>query len=246
MEQRNKDEEIEIDLREIVTVLMRKIWLILMAGIGLALIAFLISKYVLVPQYDSTTKIYVMNRQDSQTGVTYSDLQTGTQLTKDYMTLVKSRPVTEQVISELGLVMQHEELVEKITVNNPIDTRILEITVRYKDPYIAKQIADATRKAAASNITTVMDIEQVNVVEEANIPEISATPNVKRNTALGGVLGIILAAGAVMLFFILDDTIKTPDDVEKHLGLSVLSSIPMQEDDKGSKHNRRKKKNKRR
>lgn len=229
MEQMNKNEEIEIDLREIMTALLRKKWLIMIIGIAVALAAFLASRYVLVPQYDSTTKIYVMNKQDSTSVVTYSDLQTGAQLTKDYMTLVTSRPVTDAVISELGLEMAHEDLVGIITVSNPTDTRILQITVRYSDANMAQRIADSLRKASASHITKVMDIEQVNVVEEANLPMGPSSPDVKRNTLLGGILGIFLAGFGVILLFILDDSIKMPDDVERYLGISVLSSIPVQE-----------------
>lgn len=229
MNERNTNEEIEIDLKELWTVVLSKFWMIAGVGIGLALMAFLYSRFIVVPQYESTTKVYILNKQNNAGAITYSDLQTGTQLTKDYMTLVTSRPVTELVIAELGLGLKHEKLVDMVSVSNPKDTRILDITVKYSDPFMAKQIADAIRDASAVHITEVMNIEKVSVVEEGNVPEEPSSPNTVKNTAIGGLIGLALAGALVIFLHIVDDTIKTPDDIEKYLGLSVLSSIPIQD-----------------
>lgn len=230
MEQREISREIEIDLKELLSVLLRRFWIIVMTGIGVMLAVFLLCNYAIEPKYEATTKIYVLNKQDSKSVVTYNDLQTGAQLTKDYMTLITSRPVTEQVIAELGLEMTHEELAKLISVNNPTDTRILEITVKYKDPFLAKNIADAARNVSEEHITQVMDIEQVNVVEEANIPETPSDPNIMMDAILGGVLGIIIAIVIILFQYFMNDTIKTPEDIEKYLGISILSSIPLHAD----------------
>lgn len=234
MEQKDLNEEFEIDLKELFSVLMSEFRFIVMAAVVMMLVAFLFSKYAITPQYESTTKIYVMNKPDSDSAVTYGDLQMGTQLTKDYMTLVTSRSMTEQVIAGLNLDLEYENLVNMISVNNPTDTRILEITVRYKDPFVAKRIADALREASGEHITQVMDIKQVNLVEEANIPIQPSDPNIKVNSLLGGALGVIIASFILLLRFFMDDTIKTPEDIEKYLGISVLSTIPLQMDGKES------------
>jgi capsular polysaccharide biosynthesis protein len=231
MEQNTNEEEIEIDLREVFAILLGKIWIILMAGLGMALAAFLVCKFVFAPQYQSTTQIYVMNKEDaSSSAVTFSDLQSGAQLTQDYMTLITSRPVTERVIAELGLDMKPENLAGIISVENPENTRILSITVTYNDPFMARQIADHVRTASSDCITNVMGIDQVNMVEKANLPDQPSSPHVGRDTVIGGGVGIVLSAFIIILVHILDDTIKTPDHVEKYLGMSVLSSIPLQED----------------
>jgi capsular polysaccharide biosynthesis protein len=228
MEQLEANKEININLKEIVGVLLRKAWIIVLAGVLLAAVAYFVSTYSITPMYQSTTKIYVMSKQDSSTSVTYSDLQTSSQLTNDYMTLITSRPVTEKVIQELGLDMKHNELVDMITVNNPSNTRVLNITVEYSDPYLAKEIADAVREASSIHISNVMDIKEVNIVEEANLPEDPISPSVKRNTVLGGILGVLIAGAIILVITMLDDTIKTPEDIERYLGVSVLSSIPIQ------------------
>jgi capsular polysaccharide biosynthesis protein len=242
MEQSDKNDEIEINLNELFALLLSRIWILLMAGFTFAAVAFLLSEYVILPKYQSTTKIYIINKENANASITYMDLQSGTQLTKDYMTLVTSRPVTEQVISQLGLDMNSDELANLVTVENPENTRILSITVEYYDPYMAKQIADLLREVSASHITNVMNIERVNVVEAGNIPDKPASPNINRNTVIGGAIGVVLAAFIIILVHILNDTIKNPDDVEKYLRLSVLSSIPVQKEMKESGNKKRRKK----
>ena len=189
----------------------------------------------MTPKYTSDTKIYVLTKQDSNAGVTVNDLQTGTYLTKDYMELVKSRPVLEQVIAVLNLDMTSEELSGMITVENTADTRILTIRVESEDPKEAKAIADAVRESVSVQIPEIMNADSVNTVEEGNLPTSPSSPNLMKNMALGGLLGLLLAIGIIALIYILDDTVKTPEDVENFLGLNVLTSIPISEGFKKTK-----------
>ena len=230
-----ENDEISIDLTELFLAVWNKIHLVILAGIFAALLAFVGTKVLITPMYSSTTKMYVLTKQDGSAGVTYSDIQTGTQLTKDYMELVKSRPVLEQVIAVLNLDMEAEELEDSITAETPVDTRILTIVVENKDPKMAKEIADALRESVSIQITEIMDADSVNTFEEGNLPTEPSSPSLIKNMAIGGILGIFIALGIIVLIFMLDDTIKTPDDVEHYLGLNVLTSIPIQEGVKKSK-----------
>ena len=173
---------------------------------------------------------YVMAKNDdSSASATYSELQSGSMLTKDYMELVKSRPVLEKTISKLNLDMEPEDLVDMIKTDTPTDTRIMSISVESEDPKEAKQIADALRKAVSVQIKDIMNADSVNTVEEGNLPTKASSPSVKKNMAIGALLGLIVSMGLTVLIYVLDDTVKTPDDVEKYLGLNVLTSIPIQE-----------------
>lgn len=229
-----EQDEITIDIGELLSVLWSKAHIIILAGIVFALAAFAGTKLLITPQYDSVTKIFVITKQNENT-VTSSDLQTGTLLTKDYIEMVKSRPVLEEVIAVLNLDMTVEQLANAITVATPAETRMISIIVRNEDPKRAKEIADAVREAAGIQIKNVMDIDAVNTVEEANLPTQKASPNTMKNTLLGAVLGVVIAIGITVLFFILDDTIKTSDDVERYLELNVLASLPLKEGAKKSK-----------
>ncbi len=224
-----ENDEITIDLGELLSVLWSKIHLILLAGILAALVAFAGTQLFITPKYTSSTSMYMLSRSDGTAGITTSDLQTGTQLTQDYMELVQSRAVLEQVISVLNLDMTTDELGSMITTENTTDTRILTISVENEDPELAQEIANALRETASVKIQEIMEIDAVNTIEEANLPVSPSSPSVTRNTLIGGALGVLAAMAVVVLVFILDDTVKTPDDVEEYLGLNVLTSIPIQE-----------------
>lgn len=225
------NDEIEIDLREVFILLLSKAWLIALVGMLTAIIGFVLSAFVIAPTFESTSKIYILNKQQENT-VTYSDVQLGTQLTKDYAQLITSRLVLEKVIEDLNLTeinedIDYEAMLDKVEVTTPTDTRILSITVTDTDPVLAMEIANSVREAAAVHIKNVMDIEAVNVVETANLPMEKAGPSVLKWTLIGGCIGAFLVMAFVLLIFFTDDTIKTSDDVEKYLGLSTLALIPL-------------------
>ncbi len=222
------NEYVEINIKEIVRVLLHKSCFIVLSAILFASAAAYISLYRLVPMYTSTTSIYVINR-EAESSLTLADLQTGSQLTKDYKIIVKSRPVMEQVITDLNLAVSHEELAGMISVSTPDDTRILQIAASYSDPVLARDIADAVARVSIEKMVGVMGMEEVNVVEPGNLPETPSSPNVRKNTVYGGILGIAVASFFIILAYLLNDSIKTIEDVEKYLGITTLSSIPVEE-----------------
>ena len=224
--------------------MLNKIWVILLAGIIAALAVIAGTLLFITPQYESTTKMYVLSKQDSNT-LTSQDMQTSLSLTKDYAELIKSRTVTEGVITQLNLDMTHEQLLKKMSVDSATDTRILSISVRDEDPYEACEIANAIRDVAANHIKNVMDIDAVNVVETANIPEQKVSPSVAKNGVIGGVFGAAVAIAIVLITYISNDTIKTQEDVERYLKLSTLGTIPLSEDERKKKKRKKQKKQKR-
>ena len=234
MENQRERDEIEIDLLKVFQILLDRIWLILSAGLFMALICFAVSMFVLIPTYESTTKIYILNKTENNS-VTYSDVQMGTQLTKDYAELINSRYVLEEVIQQLLLDLEYRELLKKVSVTTPTDTRIVAITVEDTDPVQAMNIANSIRETASEHIQNVMDIEAVNVVETANMPTEKAGPSVIKWTLIGGLLGIFLICAVILVQYLMDDTIKSSEDVEKYLGVSTLALIPMASQENGSK-----------
>ena len=151
-----------------------------------------------------------------------SDVQLSTQLTKDYQILVTSAPVMNQVIKELKLDMKASELASTISVDTPSDTRVLQITVTSDDPQRAKVIADKVAEVSSEKICDIMKIEQVNVIEEGSI-------TVQKCTLIGLALGIVLSCAVIIVRSMLDDTVKTTEDVEKYFNLSTLAVIPISE-----------------
>ena len=227
MENHRDNNIVEIDLLEIISILLNRFWVSFGAALLAAAAGFMISKFVLTPTFESTTKIYILNKSENTT-VTYSDVQMGTQLTKDYAELINSRYVLETVIGQLSLPeMEYKDLLKKVSVHTPTDTRIVSITVTDYDPQQAQNIANCIREVAGEHIQNVMDIEAVNVVEEANLPTVKAGPSVVKWTAVGGILGVFLVCAVILIHYLLDDSIKSSEDVEKYLGLSTLALIPI-------------------
>ncbi|MCI8527929.1 MAG: protein-tyrosine kinase [Lachnospiraceae bacterium] len=228
----DKNDVIEIDLGEVVGLLLYWWWLIALCGVLTAAVGFGVSKFVITPQYESTTKVYILNANEGGT-LTYSDVQLGSQLTKDYAQLITGRYVLEKVIQTCGLEESYGSLSRRVAVQALTDTRIIAITVTDEDPVMAQLLADEIRKEAAEHIKNVMDIQAVNVVETANLAESPASPSVMKWTAMGALVGFFICAMILVIRFLVDDTIKTGDDVEKYLGLSTLAMIPIIERDNG-------------
>lgn len=236
-----REDEIEIDLKELFFYLLGKAAYIIGAGAALASLALAATVFLITPLYTSTSSMYVLNRQNAES-VSSSDLQSSTYLTKDYIELIKSRTVVESVIAELGLQeVSYEKVLDSMSVEAKSDTRIISISVTDADPYLARDIANAVRVAASAQIQQVMKTEAVNVVDEANIPTEKSSPSLKKNVLLAGFIGAFLMAAWYVVLFLLNDKIVTAEDVERYLNLSILGQIPLDEEEMKQKKKRKKK-----
>lgn len=221
----NASDEIEIDLVELFYVLKEKILVILFTTFVLAAACGCFSKFFISPIYSSTSKLYILTQSTSLTSL--ADIQVGTSLTLDYMELIKSRPVVEGVINNLKLDMTYEEMLKKIEIGNPTNTRILSITVEDKDARLAKEIVDEFASVSIDRISEIMATDKPNVVEEGHIAEKPVKPSIQKNTAIGALIGLFVSCAFIIILHLMDDTIRSSDDMEKYLGLNTLAMIPM-------------------
>lgn len=234
------NDEIEIDLLEVIMLLLHYWWVILLVTITTAAIGFGFSKFVLPETYTSTTEIYILNNNDNNSGaISYSDLQIGSVLTNDYAHLIATRDVLEQVIGELELEDTYESLNGRVTVSTPKDTRIVAISVEDTDPQMAQMIANSVRETASAHIKNVMALDAVNVASVANYPDRKSGPSIRKWTAVAGAVGALFVIAIIVIRFLLDDTIKTSEDVEKYLELSTLGMIPEIETEAPKKSNKK-------
>jgi len=216
-----------MELKEYFYVIYKRIWIIILLPLAALLASAYVSCYVLSPVYESNTTLYVINKKDDPQMALYNELLAGQYLVKDYRELVKSRTVTSTVIDELKLAgMTPERLAEKISVSSKNDTRIIEIRVQDTVPEHARDIADKVGEVFISKVVDLMKVENVSVVDRAQVPGSPVKPKPFINIAVAFFTGIMAAVGIVFLFEYLDDTIKTTEDVEKYLGLTVLGTIP--------------------
>ena len=209
------------------TALKRRLWLIVLALLLGGGAAGAYSKLVLTPQYTSTAMLYVLSKETTLTSL--ADLQIGSQLTTDYRIIMTSRPVLQNVIDSLGLEMSYRMLRSKLSIDNPTESRILTVTVKDPDPRLAKMIVDEVAYTASDYIGDIMEMVPPKMIEEGEIVPVPVSPNNRKNTLLGAIAGAALVCGLTFLEVILNDTIRTDEDVAKYLGLTVLASVPERE-----------------
>lgn len=215
---------IEIDVLFLLKTIWRKKVLIFFTALIGAGAAFVYSAFLVTPQYDATTRIYVVGKSgDSGATVTNQDLQVGSYLVKDYKEIILSQDVLALVASDLQL---SGDLKEKVTVSIPVDTRIVSITVRDADPNKAAHIANTLRAVAAQKIIDVTKVSDVTTLEEAAPSERPSTPNTKRNIAIGLLAGGFLVVALVLIVEVLDDRVKRPQDIVEVLGMPLLGVGP--------------------
>lgn len=242
MNTERENDTVEIDIKALGFTLWKRKWWILLCGLLVAIIAFGYTSFFVKPVYRSTTRVYILNSSENEK-VNSGDLQFASQITADYENLIKGINVTREAAEKLGM----KSLPGSISVSSPEDTRILDITVSDTDPKRAKKVADMVRDVSSEQIISIMNIDAVNTVYEATMPTAPSAPNPKKNAMLGFVAGVAIMCILFVVVFLLDDTIKGQDDIEKYLGLSTLGIIPLDHNEKdryaNSNGSKRKRKN---
>ena len=222
-----EQEKFEIDVFQLVKVLWKRKFLIVLTAIIAGLAAFAYSSFVIKPQYTSTTRIYVVNRnQADKPGLTNQDLQAGAYLVKDYREIILSQDVLEKVVADQKLTMDAKTLGRKVSVTVPADTRIVSISVRDGNPEEASRIANALREVAAQKIISVTRVSDVTTLEEARPATSPSSPNIRRNTMMATIAGVGFVTVIVLLVELLDDRVKRPEDIEEVMHISLLGVIP--------------------
>ena len=229
--QYEENDEIEIDLMEVFLELKKKVLWILLAFVLGGAVFGLYSKLILVPKYSSTSMIYVLSKETTLTSL--ADLQIGSQLTQDYKVMITSRPVLGKVIEDLDLEYSYGELKRKLVIENPKDTRILQLSIEEPDPNLAADIVNTVAKCSSEYIGEIMEMIPPKIVEEGIASVFPVTPNASKNAVIGALLGSVIVCAAVTLRVVMNDTIKTEEDIEKYLKISTLAEIPMKRNTKG-------------
>ena len=232
--------EIEIDLREIFFAIKKWLWAIFLISFFSGLIAFCYSKFGITPIFTAENSMLVLTKETTLASL--ADLQMGSQLTSDYKVLATSRPVLEKVISNLDLNTTYDKLKQSITVSNPKDTRILNVSVKHQNPEMALKIVRELAVVASDFIGDMMEVIPPKIIDKGVVPAQKTSPSNARNTFIGLLIGGVLSGGIVVLMTILDDTIKSEEDIEKFLGLSILSSVPDRKDYVSSENKKKTKK----
>ncbi len=219
--------EEEIDLVEIFYLMIDNIVKIVACLLVGAVIAFAGTRFLITPKYQATARMYIVSASNNSV-VNISDLNLGSALRADYKELLKSRTLLEDVIDDLDLSEQYtyRNLQSMISVVNPTDTRILNINVTTADPVLSADIANSLVNQAKIYLPDVMKTDEPSIYEYAIVPTSKSSPSYSKNTMIGGLLGALLCMGILIIKYLMNDTILTPDDVYKYFGVQPLAVIP--------------------
>lgn len=225
MNTRQQENVQEIDLVELALMLLDKLrYLVLFFLVG-ALLFNAYSYFFIHPTYESTASIYIVNASGG-TVVDLTDLNIGSSLKNDYKELILSYPVLDRVSKKLDLDWSTDKMIRSIQISNPADTRILKLTATAESPELAMDIANTLAEVAVDYLPETMSTEAPNIAQRARLPKRKAKPSYAKYTILGGFLGAVLCAAWFIFKHINDETIRTPEEMERFFGAPPLTTIP--------------------
>ena len=216
-----------IDLREYFAIIKKRFWIIALITVVAMVVSGVVSFFMLSPVYEAKSTLIVNTEKSEETQMITGDQFTVTQkLAVTYGEIIKSRTVLEDVISNLKLDSKYEQLAGQITVSPVKDTQIISISVQDTNPKKARDIANEIPKVFEKEVKRITKANDIQVIDKAILPQGAIKPNKMMNVAIAAVLGMMIGLFVVFLLEYLDNKIKTPQDIEKHLGLSVIGVIP--------------------
>ncbi len=218
-----------INLRDLWEVFRRRFFVMLLAAVVVAGGAYAYKQLTFEPRYESTATLYLVNQnaeENESSATTYNNFSLALKLVNDCNHLIKSHSVLDQVIATLHLGMSYEQLYGAVSVVNPEETRILEVTVEADTPEEAKRIVDEVCKIGTQKIEEAMGFEQAKLYEYGVLNSKPSNTTGLTTYAILGLLAAVVVYAIFLVRFLLDDRIRTEEDIERYLGLSVLGDIP--------------------
>lgn len=219
------DDSQEIDLLDLLAYYMGRLPLLVAAILIGALLGGVYTRFFIPDRYTAVSKMYMISA-SSDSVVNLADLNIGSSLSNDYVELMMSRPVLEDIIEQTGLDYTYEQLAGMINLSIVSNTRIVKISATSTDPREAMEIANQLAMSAKIQLPLVMDAPKPSIVENAVLPQHKSSPSMSKNVIVSAMLALVLVLGVLTVFYLLDDTIKTAEQVESEFGVLPLTVIP--------------------
>lgn len=216
----------QIDIKKLLLILRKRLWIIAAFTILCTAAIGLISYYILEPEYQTYTTLMIGRPQGYTQEFEYDDLMLNQKLVSTYGEIAKSRIIANELITNLELSLTYEELSKKIDVTLVKDTEIIKILVKDKDGEAAAQIANEIANVFIKHVARIMNIENIQVIDKAEVPLKPDMPKPFINMMITSVLAIMLSIFSIFAYEYFDNTVKTSADVEKSLGLPVIGIVP--------------------
>ncbi|WP_449403056.1 YveK family protein [Exiguobacterium artemiae] len=216
-----------ISLQELFSVLKKSLWQIVALTIVAALISFAVSTFLIKPTYQADTQILVTPKKQENDVIDASQVQSSVTLVNTYRVIIKSPAILEKVQAEVGNAPDSiSALNDMVTVESEQNSQVINVSVQSTDAALASNVANSVAKIFSEDIPDLMNVDNVKVLSVSGIPTSPVSPNILLNTAIAGIVGLLLGVGLAFLREVLDRRIRTEDQVQQILDLPVLGSIP--------------------
>ena len=225
-----REQEYDFSVLELLMALKEKAVAIAAVGLVCALLGYLGSAFLIPHKYEASIDMIVNTKTELTVGITNDNIASAQSLVDTYAIIIKSNKVLNQVIDDLKLGYSYQELYEKVHVDAINNTQVMKIAVQETDPELAKEIAETIALVAPDIIVDAVEAGSCKVISQVECSEDPVSPNVLFNTAVLCFLGLLVSVGVVVLKELLQDSIADEQDVQRKLGLPVLSVIPSVEE----------------
>lgn len=219
----------ELELREYLIILRKRILLILIITLASTLVSGAVSYFVIKPTYKADISVIIGKPTMDGKSINYNDVIMYQKLVKTYGELAKSRTVADDVIRSLKLTITPGQLQSMISVSPKGDTEFITMSVTSRDAELSMKIANQLALSLDKIGQEVKKEDNVQLLDEALLPTSPASPRPILNMAIAFFLGLMVSVGIVFLLEYFDNTVKAQEDVEKFLGIPVIGIIPMVE-----------------
>jgi len=227
--ERNK-EYYTIDLSHIFSMLVKKVWLIVIVTVVSAILCFSYASFIIPPSYSSEIMLYVNNSSVSigsaSFSISSSEITAAQSLVKTYGVLLENKTTLEAVIEKSGVNYTWQELDEMVTASSVKDTEVLKVTVVCEDPYDAAKIANCIAEVLPVRISEIIEGSSMNVVDSAAVNLNKVGPSITKYTAVGGILGLLLSIIVIIIMAIADDTIHDEEYLLNNYDYPILAKVP--------------------
>ncbi len=218
-------------VNDIITILLKRLWLIVVLALLGGMVSFSYSQYVLPKKYTSKITLYVYNEKSGQANqaLNTNDFALSAKLVNTYMVILKSDSVLGTVsekISKLGLNYSITEIRSMISAEVVDDTEVFEVRVSCENKEDSKIIADAIEQVAPPEIIRVVRAGAVETVDKATLPTKHSSPNIPQNTIIGIVVGMVMACALAFVFELMNTSVKNKDELIEQYKFPVLAVIP--------------------
>lgn len=213
-------------LMNYVEMLKNKVWIIVLTTISLLIISGIFTFYVIKPEYQAFSTLMIGKLQGYYEAIEYNDILLSQKLVSTYSEIAKSRTVSNEVIKNLDLYITYETLIKKVNIKQVGDTGIIKIESKDENPEVAAKLADEIAKVFMKHVVRIMNIENIQVIDRAEIPLEPIKPVPILYMTAAGIFGVMIGIFTIFLVEYLDNRIKTSDDIIKHLQLPVIGVIP--------------------